>query len=349
MSVKPQRVQFNGGELSPWLEGRTDIAKFDKTARLCRNFIPLAEGALKRRGGTHFVAMTPENAGARLTIETYPVDAKVVINGNECRSILVAFGDKVSFEVSAEGYTSQRGTVLVSKDMTLDVRLVSCLETCRIEIVSVPQDAVVKIEGVARRIYDAPKNSIVNYIVYADGYVLCSDAVMADKDKVITVNLVAYEEDAGAYEEWGEPVGFVACTAAGSITPQLKCFCFRFTQGYMAVLFDANLEAPTAQDKPMFFHSGYDEYNTVALKKGEYKILKLRDTEAGVYYEDSQGACFYAVDKLITMKIVGWQIDEVGQYATFYKSYDGVVSGNVLQVYRNGKKVWEMKGKNNNG
>ena len=42
MSIKPEKVQFNGGELSPWLEGRTDIAKYDKTAKLCRNFIPLA-------------------------------------------------------------------------------------------------------------------------------------------------------------------------------------------------------------------------------------------------------------------------------------------------------------------
>ena len=52
MSIKPAKVQFNGGELSPWLEGRTDIAKYDKTAKLCRNFIPMAEGSLKRRGGT---------------------------------------------------------------------------------------------------------------------------------------------------------------------------------------------------------------------------------------------------------------------------------------------------------
>ena len=54
MSIKPTRMQFNGGELSPWLQGRTDIAKYDKTAKLCRNFIPLVEGSLKRRGGTRF-------------------------------------------------------------------------------------------------------------------------------------------------------------------------------------------------------------------------------------------------------------------------------------------------------
>ena len=51
MSIKPAKVQFSGGELSPWLEGRTDIAKYDKTAKLCRNFIPLGGGGRGRRGG----------------------------------------------------------------------------------------------------------------------------------------------------------------------------------------------------------------------------------------------------------------------------------------------------------
>ena len=60
MEMKPAKVQFNGGELSPWLEGRVDFAKYDKTAKLCRNFIPISEGSLKRRGGTRFVAFTPE-------------------------------------------------------------------------------------------------------------------------------------------------------------------------------------------------------------------------------------------------------------------------------------------------
>ena len=33
MSLKPAKGQLNGGELSPWLEARTDISKFDKTAK----------------------------------------------------------------------------------------------------------------------------------------------------------------------------------------------------------------------------------------------------------------------------------------------------------------------------
>ena len=90
MSIKPEKVQFNGGELSPWLEGRTDIAKYDKTAKLCRNFIPLAEGCLRRRGGTRFVSFTLDEQEVMFKVITNPVDAIVIINGQERNSVFVA-------------------------------------------------------------------------------------------------------------------------------------------------------------------------------------------------------------------------------------------------------------------
>ena len=97
MSIKPTRMQFNGGELSPWLQGRTDIAKYDKTAKLCRNFIPLVEGSLKRRGGTHFVAQTPQDDDILFQILPTPVEAKVLINGVERSSITVTRGYKLYY------------------------------------------------------------------------------------------------------------------------------------------------------------------------------------------------------------------------------------------------------------
>ena len=108
MSIKPTRMQFNGGELSPWLQGRTDIAKYDKTAKLCRNFIPLVEGSLKRRGGTHFVAQTPLDDDILFQIIPTPPEAKVLINGVERSSITVARGDKLYYEVSCDGYSQKR-------------------------------------------------------------------------------------------------------------------------------------------------------------------------------------------------------------------------------------------------
>ena len=69
MAVKPALTQFNGGEISPQLEGRTDWDKYNYSAKLCKNFIPLVEGSLKRRGGTHFVALRKQLGQITLNIK----------------------------------------------------------------------------------------------------------------------------------------------------------------------------------------------------------------------------------------------------------------------------------------
>lgn len=46
---------FNGGELSPKLEGRTDIPKYAEGAARVENFVVAREGPLVRRSGTRFV------------------------------------------------------------------------------------------------------------------------------------------------------------------------------------------------------------------------------------------------------------------------------------------------------
>ena len=153
MSVKPAKIQFNGGELSPWLAGRIDIAKYDKTARLCRNFIPLIEGSLKRRGGSRFVAETPETSEVTFTIQTVPFDAKVLINGMVLNSLKVACGDMVNYEVSADGYETVSGQICVTKKMSLNVVLVSMTERFVLTVDAVPDDAVVKIAGCERNVY----------------------------------------------------------------------------------------------------------------------------------------------------------------------------------------------------
>ena len=41
MVMKPGLINFNGGEVSPKLEGQVDWVKYSSSARICRNFIPL--------------------------------------------------------------------------------------------------------------------------------------------------------------------------------------------------------------------------------------------------------------------------------------------------------------------
>lgn len=64
--VTPIQPNFNGGELSPILEGRVDLKAYAKGLRLCRNWIPLAQGCLVRRPGTRY--LTGVKASADQTV-----------------------------------------------------------------------------------------------------------------------------------------------------------------------------------------------------------------------------------------------------------------------------------------
>lgn len=68
-SVNPIYESFNGGELSPILEGRVDFAKYKKGLKSCENFIPLVQGPLTRRPGTTFTAEVKDSSKKTLLVE----------------------------------------------------------------------------------------------------------------------------------------------------------------------------------------------------------------------------------------------------------------------------------------
>lgn len=53
--ASPALTTFDAGELSPRLFGRTDLAKYFNGCAKLRNFLPLVQGPLVRRGGTRYV------------------------------------------------------------------------------------------------------------------------------------------------------------------------------------------------------------------------------------------------------------------------------------------------------
>lgn len=347
MSKMPAKIQFNGGEISPWLEGRIDLAKYDKSSKLCRNFIPSVEGCLKRRGGTLFVAQTPVEESLVFRILPNPMEAKVIINGVEKSEIYVSRGDVVKYEVSLDGYATSIGEVVVVKDITLDVNLVSKTQMCRLSIVAEPSDAVIKIEGFERSQYQESKNSEVLYLVYKDGYETHTGKVILDEDKTLNITLTEIDKTNVAYGSWGNPIGFRGCSAVGRTDKQLKCFMLQFSNGYLPILFDANLEVPEKNfviDETLFFSNIRDGYDAVYWKNGEYHLGSIgRDSMSILYYnlDDKLEAGF----DFLTCSVVGWQLDENGQYASKYNSYDGMVNNGAFQIYRSGKLVWELKGR----
>lgn len=53
---------FNAGELSPFMDPRSDQSKYDAGAKTMENFIPLIYGAAQRRPGTEFIANAKSNS-----------------------------------------------------------------------------------------------------------------------------------------------------------------------------------------------------------------------------------------------------------------------------------------------
>ena len=70
---------FNGGEWSPRLHARTDLAKYVSAVSECRNFIPLVAGAITKRPGTRHIAPTRRGQVARLIPFTFSAAQSFVL------------------------------------------------------------------------------------------------------------------------------------------------------------------------------------------------------------------------------------------------------------------------------
>ena len=57
----PLIVSFNGGEVSPKIDARSDITKYQSSCKTLENFIPLVEGGATRTPGTNFVIETKDS------------------------------------------------------------------------------------------------------------------------------------------------------------------------------------------------------------------------------------------------------------------------------------------------
>ena len=62
MKSSPIQTAFNGGELTPMLAGRVDIAKYTNGCKRMEGWLPLVQGPAITRPGTPFVAEVKTSA-----------------------------------------------------------------------------------------------------------------------------------------------------------------------------------------------------------------------------------------------------------------------------------------------
>ncbi len=75
----PSYLSFNGGQVSPLLEARTDYQKYSSSCRTVENMLVDTLGSAVRRPGTRYVAGTKSSATARLIAFEHSTDDSYVL------------------------------------------------------------------------------------------------------------------------------------------------------------------------------------------------------------------------------------------------------------------------------
>lgn len=204
--LKPAINQFNGGEISPQLEGRFDWDKYNYSSRLCKNFIPLVEGSLKRRGGTHFVnttegtpvfrvrfvftyndSTTPKNIEARID------DTSFVISELEYETI-VRLGEQINYNFYVNGYIGKSGEIEVLEDVVIPIEFINISDAVSLKITTDPEDSTCIMNGVETKELIVERGSEVEVLATYNNHTETEYFTVSENtEKRIIVKYVAYQ------------------------------------------------------------------------------------------------------------------------------------------------------------
>ena len=312
MSTKPCLNQFNGGEISPWLGARYDLPKYQYSAALLKNFIAITEGAVKRRGGSHFVASVKEIDALLLKIEPTPADANVVINGEEQRQLYCAQGDFITYSISAGGYQILTGSHIVEKDETLKPVLISNTKRCSLTIDATPEDSMIIINNTSGNTCSLLANSSVQWAVSAPGYETQTGTLILSQDTELSVNLimklsiVPYPKDC-IVKINGESTSFAVLEKGASVTWEVSRLGYETKSGELILtettVLPVNLEAI------------------------DYNEVKFDSAVAGQYRLEVQEDSIFAIEGTGAGSGGYWKSDWAGGSGAVYKGIVALSKG----------------------
>lgn len=206
ISVNRAINQFNGGEISPQLEGRYDWDKYNYSAKLCQNFVPLVEGCLKRRGGTHFVTTTEDkpivNIKFVITFNDSTEPKETTVRIDDTSSIIdtseynmnVEFGETIEYNFYSEGYLEIKGTITPTEDTVINVDFINIEDACTVKVITDPEEADCFINGVETKEFVTLRNSTVNIVaIYNNHSEYDERVIVGDTEITIVVNYTVYK------------------------------------------------------------------------------------------------------------------------------------------------------------
>lgn len=124
--ASPIRSAFNAGELSPLMDGRIEVAKYNNGCRVLENYIPSVQGPSVRRAGTRFVneVKSSTNQTWLAKFEFNVTQAYVLEFGDRYIRFYTNHGQLLSGAVPYEVATPYLAADLTSSDNTFALDLV---------------------------------------------------------------------------------------------------------------------------------------------------------------------------------------------------------------------------------
>lgn len=198
--LKELKGSFVGGQVSPELQNRIDLEKFNTFLKEAKNTKIKPEGGISNRAGTVFIGNSKE-ATLRLTINVN-VSATIIINGVEyssvtTKSVDLDIGSEYTYSVSAEGYDEKSGSGTIMGNTVIDIKLEEDVNNYTFEI-SNSQGATITINGVEQSSITAPAGTLIEWEVSKTGYITQSGSFLLSSDTE-TPKVVTLEEATNLY------------------------------------------------------------------------------------------------------------------------------------------------------
>lgn len=189
--IKDLKGSFVGGRVSPTLQNRIDLQKFNTWLKEAKNTKIQPEGGISNRAGTIFVGKAKAET-LRLTFNIN-VSATVTINGISKTGTSVYFdlarGSIYEYTVNSAGYKAEEGTVYLSENKVVSVTLEEDSTPCTLTITCETTGATVKINNVEQLSYTGVVGEEVSWEVSKEGYKTEKGKVILTEDIEIPVTL----------------------------------------------------------------------------------------------------------------------------------------------------------------
>lgn len=201
--LKELKGSFVGGQVSPELQDRTDLEKFNTFLKEAKNTKIKPEGGISNRAGTIFIGVA-KDATFRLTINVN-VSATIIINGvsytGTTKSVDLPVDSEYTYSVGASGYETQEDSGPLTGNKEISVTLEISVEQYTFTItndqsatISISVDGATPTTGTGSVSVTENSGATITWSVEKEGYVTQGGTFVLSEDTTEVITLVEISE-----------------------------------------------------------------------------------------------------------------------------------------------------------